>query len=261
MKRLARNLKCLLYLLPLFAITFIAQTSYAANTSYDGETLYKSYCAACHDNGTGGAQKIAGVAGRGDDITITKNAITNNKSRTGVTTNMSPYSFLTDTQLQGIVNYTYPSSADAVDAMPVPTVPASIPSYTHIETPVIANNSTIVAYPIGAGNINGGFLNWQVGLPAFSGPVDILVAFQLGSTILTLNSQNALTSTMSIWKTVSGSKLNESITETLGISGGNLSMASLPKGTYTLYLAVFPAGNFSANNLNAFYLWATQFTN
>lgn len=256
---LKKMLKGVVYLLPLLVIHITAGSSYSANTSYDGATLYNTYCAACHDTGAGGALPIKGVEGKGDAVSITKNAITTNKSRAGVTTNMSAYSFLTDTQLQAITNYTYPTTGSGI--MPVPTVQASIPTFSHIETPVISANIA-AAYPIGVGNLNGGVLNWQVGLPVFSAAVDVVVAIQLGNTILFIDSNNSIAQSLTVWKTTSGSKINESITENLGISNGNLSIATsgLPAGTYTLYVAVLPAGNLAANNLSAFYLWSSQFT-
>lgn len=226
----------------------------AAYTPYDGGTLYNQNCAACHNSGANGAQAISGVAGRGDDVSIAKNAISTNKSRAGVTTNMNVYSFLSDNQLQAIVNYTYPLS----ETMTVPNGQFSL-SFNAAETPVISASSADAA-PIGVGSLSGGFFNWQVGLPAFSGSVDIIVAIQSGSSTYFVASDNTLTQNLSIWKTVSGAKVNESITENLGVSGGNFPTSSLPAGTYTFYVAVLPAGNLGAGNVSAYYLWETQFT-
>lgn len=254
MKVIRGKIQFIIYLLAMLAMHLTPQSSSAANTSYDGTTLYNTYCAACHNTGTYGAQPIVGASGRGDDVSITKNAISTNKSRADVTTYMNAYSFLSDTQLQAITNYTYPLS----ETMPVPNGQFILPLNT-TETPVISDNNAVAA-PIGTGSLSGGFLNWQIGLPAFSGSVDILVAIQLGNYIYFVASDNTLTQTTSIWKTVSGDKVNESITENLGISGGNLPASSLPAGTYTLYVAVLPAGNLGAGNLSAYYLWMTQFT-
>lgn len=257
MKKFTSKLRMLLYILPLLALAlhFTALSSNAANTTYDnGKTLYDSYCAACHNNGTGGALPIVGVAGKGDDVSITKNAITTNKSRTGATTNMSAYSFVTDTQLQAITNYTYPTSV----TMPLPTVQAVFPAYTHIETPVISSDYA-KAYPIGAGDLNNNKLNWQVGLPAFAGQVDVYIAIEVPTVgLLLVNSNNQIVTNISPWRSLtSGSKTNESILENLGISGGNLSTSGLPSGTYTLYVAVLPKGDTS---FSAYYLWLSQFT-
>lgn len=256
MKKIERKLRLLLYILPLLALHFTALPSNAANTSYNGQTLYTSkFCNTCHDTGLYSALPIIGAAGRGDDVSLTKNATTTNKSRAGVTTNMLSYqSMWTDTELQAITNYTFPTAS----TMPVPTS-QNMYSNANKETPVL-NAVPASAYPIGTGNLSAGSLNWQVGLPAFSGPVDIIVAIQYGSLVYTIDSNNALTSAIGIWKTVSGSKVNESITENIGVPSGNLSIASLPAGTYTLHLIVLPAGNLAAGNTSAFYWWSTQFT-
>lgn len=259
MKGIRGKIQFIIYLLAMLAMHLTPQSSSAANTSYDGTTLYNIYCAACHNAGTYSVQPIVGVAGRGDDVSITKNAITTNKSRAGVTTNMSAYNSLTDAQLQAITNYTYPTTGSGI--MPAPTVQAAIPTFNQIETPVI-NANYAAAYPIGVGNPNGGVLNWQVGLPVFSAAVDIVVAVQLGNAIVYIDSNNGISQNLAVWKTTSGSKINESITENLGISNGNLPVATsgLPAGTYTLYVAVLPAGNLAANDISAYYLWMTQFT-
>lgn len=256
MKSFNTKLRLLLYILPLLALHFTALQSDAANTSYDGKALYTSkFCNTCHDTALYTAQPIIGIAGRGDDVNLVKNATTTNKSRTGVTTYMQSYQTMwTDADLQAITNYTFPNSS----SMPLPTG-QNIYSTANKETPVI-NAAPASAFPIGTGKLNNNILNWQIGLPAFSGPVDILVAIQLGSAIYTVDSNNALTPNIGIWKTVSGSKVNESITENLGLSGGNLSTATLPPGTYILHLVVLPAGNLAAGNTSALYWWSTQFT-
>jgi hypothetical protein len=215
-----------------------------------------SKCKACHEIAAI-AQPIVEVVGRGDDVSITKNAITTNKSRAGATTNMTTLSSLTDTQLQAIINYTYPSSR----TMAAPSSFASFPVYGYIETPVISADSAQVL-PIAAGNLNSNVLNWQIGLPAFSGSVDIAVAYQIDSGARQfLNSNNQLSKSAAIWKSVSaGAKTNESITENLGVNGGNLSTAALPSGTYTLWLFVLPSGNFNRGDISAVYAWQTKFT-
>lgn len=172
MKRLARNLKPVFYLLLLFAITFISQAAHAAtNNLYNGQSLYQTYCAACHDTGGGvGALPIVGVVGRGDDMNITKNAIINNKSRANIPTYMNTYSLLTNAQLQAIANYTYPLTI----TMPVPSgsnfFPHYFPEPAH-ETPV-RNIDTASAMPIGVGNSQ--TVSWQIDLPKFAAPVDII---------------------------------------------------------------------------------------
>jgi hypothetical protein len=92
--------------------------------------------------------------------------------------------------------------------------------------------------------------------------VEIAVAYQLGSgSRQFLGSNNKFSQKASIWKTVSaGVKTNESITENMGINGGNLSTAGLPSGKYTLWLFILPAGNFANGNITAFYAWQTTFT-
>lgn len=240
---------------PIYAQQNTSKCSNAsAYTPYDGQTLYNTYCASCHNAGSYGAQPIAGVPGKGDDVSIVKNAITTNKNRAGVATNMNVLSFLSNAQLQSIVNYTYPVS----EAMPLPEGQFAF-SVNAVETPVISANYQAAA-PIGIGNLSGGFLNWQAGLTAFSGPVDILVAVKLNNYLYFLDSNNALTQSMSVWKTVSGGKTSESITENIGIGSGNLPLSTLSAGTYTLYLAVLPAGNLSAGDTSKYYLWSTQFT-
>lgn len=251
--RLQKRLRYLVYLLPLLMIHLTAHASYSANTAYDGAALYNAYCAACHNTGTGGAQPISGVTGRGDDVNITKNAITTNKSRAGVTTNMSAYSFLTNTQLQTIANYTFPAS----ETMPLPTAQTSVPPSSLYETPVLSANP-LAASPIGVGNINGGFVNWQIGLPAFPGPVDLVAIVQINNTLYFLSPNNTFVSNLSVWKTVqSGVKTDVSITESLGISSGNLPLSALPTANYSFYIGVLPAGNLNAGNYSAYYLYQT----
>lgn len=261
MKKHEKKLRLLFYMLPLVAIHFTSLPSNAANSSYDGQALYTSMqCSFCHDYGLFDAKAITNVAGRGDSLTITKNATTTGKSRTGVTTYMDSYSTTyswTDVQLQAVTNYTYPTST----TMAVPTSKVVYAAYSHIETPVV-NATGTSAYPIGAGTISSGTLNWQVGLPAFAGAVDIAVAYTLnGGSFTFFGSNNKFTSSASVWKTISaGTKTNESITETLGISGGNFSISGLPSGNYTLWLFVLPAGNFANGDISKYYAWQSTFT-
>jgi hypothetical protein len=261
MKKHEKKSRLWLYILPLVAIHFTSLPSNAANTSYDGQALYTSMqCKFCHDTGLFDAKAIINVADRGDNVTITKNSITTGKSRTGVTTYMDAYSTTykwTDVQLQAVANYTYPTST----TMAVPTTKVAYSAYSHIETPVVSATGTS-AYPIGAGTISSGVLNWQVGLPAFAGSVDIAVAYKLNNGSFNfLGSNNKFTQAASIWKTVSaGTKTNESVIEALGVSKGNLSTSGLPAGTYTLWLFVLPAGNFANGDITKYYAWQTTFT-
>lgn len=247
--KLEKKLRYVVYLLPLLALHLTAQASYSANNSYDGEALYNNYCAACHNTGTGGAQPIVGQALRGDDVNITKNAITTNKSRAGVTTNMSAYSFLSNAQLQAITNYTYPASSK----MAVPSGAHVYTATAPAETPVFNANPS-AANPIGVGSSSN--FNLQAGLPMFSGPVDVYVGIDLGAAgFYLIDSLGQTTKNLVPWETSSTGDTNESF-------WGNIPMATIkayfPAGTIIpLYLAVTPAGDASFKNYN---LWATIYT-
>lgn len=236
MKRVSGKLKYLLYVLPLFALLFTAQISSAASPNYEGEALYKRYCAACHDTGASGALPIFGVAGKGDSLAKLKTAITTGKDSANITTlmNYQPYNTLTDAQLQNIVNYTAPVPTVAVPAGANPF--ALTPSETTVRGATLASS-----VPMAVGNST--TFKWQYNLPSFSGKVDIVYLLSASNGVGGLDMELGQNGDM-----------NKVIME----MPAALLKKIFPAGTtLTLMLAVVPTGDWSFKN---YYFWMTTYT-
>ena len=113
--------------------------------------------------------------------------------------------------------------------------------------------------PFAVGNISGGTLALKVGLPPFSGPVDIYLGLQamavnpfeiylfipqtpFGYTIVPLSSSG-----LKAWAKNQVDPIYQSFY-------GEIPVSNLPAGTYVLYTLVTPAGD-----LTSYYLWTTTF--
>lgn len=228
--------KHLIYALAIAGMFLTVSASYALTSSdYNGKTLYNSNCSSTSCHGAYPGNKQNSTASKIQD------AITNN------TGGMGSLSFLTSDQIQVIANAIY------VKTMSVPSA-QSVYSINPAGTAPVRNNASSVDKPIGTGNIAGGFLNWHIDLPNFSGPVDIIAAISADfiSDIYLLDSNNNLVSLASsglvYWKRSSTGNISESLF-------GDIPTSSLPHGTYTLYLVVTPAGSISN-----YYFWTTLFT-
>lgn len=133
-------------------------------------------------------------------------------------------------------------------------------SYAPTVSPVVDGTASH-AKPVGLGYIakGGDTLTLKISLPEFATPVDIYFGYYAPSTdrnnIYVLTSSNSfvrisvldpLNERLLSWKSNISSPVNESPL-------GNISISSLPPGTYTAYLLVAPAGS-----LDSYYLWSTS---
>ena len=143
--------------------------------------------------------------------------------------------------------------AYAQDALPAPATPQVFPSSQAI-LPVI-NPVPAQAKPIGIGTVaaGGNTLTLRIGLGQFSAPVDIYFAIAApaidpGNIYLLTPSglQTLALAGLVPWKADTPGGAYASLT-------GDISLSSLPPGTYTFYLAVTPAGS-----LGAYYIWQTS---
>jgi streptogramin lyase len=149
------------------------------------------------------------------------------------------------------------SSSEALSgAMQVPDGQTAFPPYVPAAAPVI-NSDPSQAKPIGVGSVAsaGDTLSLQVGLPQFSGPVDVYFGIFAPSidpnNVYLLKSDDTLqplSGGLLPWQSNISGNINDSLF-------GNIPISSLPPGTYTFYLVVAPAGS-----LNSFYLWSTSIT-
>lgn len=114
--------------------------------------------------------------------------------------------------------------------------------------------------PFAVGDLTTGNLSLQIGLPGFSGGVDVYVGFQSNDAlspgvIYVVDETGAIVELgdgMPAWRTnVNSTAINEALF-------GNIALAGLPAGLYNLYLFVVPTGE---TDLSNYYFWATYFLN
>ncbi len=124
-------------------------------------------------------------------------------------------------------------------------------NYSFVGDSVLSGNPS-TAKPFAVGNISEGFLNLKVGLYPFDKPVDIYLAISLdkmGNKLFFIDYSNKLKEFVTVWKKNHMERISN-------ISlFGDIELDQLPKGTYTLYLLVVPAG---ATDMNKSYLWMTK---
>jgi Protein of unknown function (DUF1566) len=140
--------------------------------------------------------------------------------------------------------------------MQVPADQMVLPPYAPVAGPFVSTDP-YQAEPIGVGSVasGGDILSLQVGLPRFSGPVDVYFGIFAPSiapnNVYLLKSDNtlqALSTGFAPWQNNIFGNINNALL-------GNIPISSLPPGPYTFYLVVAPAGS-----LNSFYLWSTSIT-
>jgi hypothetical protein len=103
---------------------------------------------------------------------------------------------------------------------------------------------------LSSSSASGKLLNIQIGLNAFAAPVDIYIAAYVSGTYYLLrpdNSFQTLETGLVKWKGNQANAIDESLF-------GDISTASLPSGTYNLYLFATPAGS-----IDNYYGWQTWF--
>jgi hypothetical protein len=114
--------------------------------------------------------------------------------------------------------------------------------------------------PFAVGDLTTGTLSLHIGLPGFSGGVDVYVGFQsndaLSPGVIYVVDETGsiveLSNGMPAWRTnVNSTAINEALF-------GNIPLADLPPGLYNLYLLVVPTGE---TDLSNYYFWATYFLN
>jgi len=142
-----------------------------------------------------------------------------------------------------------------VFALPVPDGQYSYP-YPPVESPVKQPDPEDCR-PFAIGDVSSGNVNLQVGLPPFSGGVDIYLALQSDAvdpnTLYMIDDCNVLQPASTVlppWKT------NVTFTDIDQSLYGDVPLSALPPGLYNLYIAVTPAGG---TDFSHYYLWATYF--
>jgi hypothetical protein len=145
-----------------------------------------------------------------------------------------------------------------VFALPVP-MGANAWSYAPTVAPVSLPDPAD-CQPFAVGDLTTGNISLQIGLPAFSGGVDVYVGFQsddaLSPGVIYVVDETggivALSDGMPTWRTnVSSATIDEALF-------GDIPLAALPAGLYHLYLLVVPTGE---TDLSNYYFWATYFLN
>ncbi len=131
-------------------------------------------------------------------------------------------------------------------------------SYSPTEEPVLSSTPG-ECKPFAVGDITGGTLALKVGLPPFSGPVDIYLGYQamavnpfeiyliVPQTPIGYTSAPLSSTGIKAWAQARVEPLFQSFY-------GEIPVSALPAGTYVLYTLVTPAGD-----LSSYYLWTTTF--
>lgn len=140
------------------------------------------------------------------------------------------------------------------DVMELPTGQHVFPPYAPVSSPTM-NAIALQAQPIGAGPIASGesTLSMRIGLSGFAEPVDVYFGVEAPSSasdnffILTqMNVLQPISAGVAVWKRNTSLATDE-------VLFGDIPVALLPPGTYSLYLLVTPAGR-----LDNYYLWQTN---
>ena len=142
-----------------------------------------------------------------------------------------------------------------VFALPLPSGPNSY-NYLPVEAPV-KNPDSSLCKPFAVGDVAGGTLSLEVGLPPFSGAVDVYLGIYAPAIspddiyiVKPDLSLQLLSSGLVPWINNSGwGDIDESLY-------GDIPTSTLPSGTYELYLMVTATGNM---DLADYYFWATYF--
>jgi hypothetical protein len=136
--------------------------------------------------------------------------------------------------------------------MPVPTGQESFP-YLPSVSPILSIDPS-QAKPIGVGSVatGGDTLSLRVGLPAFSGPVNIYLGIYTPPDIWIIKSDlsiHHISNGFIPWKVNTTGPIDDPLY-------GDIPVSSLPEGEYYpfLYIEVAPSGS-----TNAYYLWMTYF--
>ncbi len=134
-------------------------------------------------------------------------------------------------------------------------VPASQNSYNYnpITTPYLSNDVSKVK-PLAVGNINSGSVNLQIMLPDFQDFVDVYFAIGLpNGTVLIVDENNNVhdLNTVSVLP-----KWKSSLKNHIEWQTSEIPLSNIPKGHYTLYLAVT-----KVNDITKYYFWETYFDN
>ncbi len=144
------------------------------------------------------------------------------------------------------------------EALPIPSLVHYF-EYDPVVAPVY-NNDPSACKPFAAGNLAQGKLELQMGLPPFSGPVDVYLALYapainpqeiyllvpvapLGYTLAPLSSG------LVPWKTAVADPESQNFY-------GSIPLTIFPAGAYSLFTLVTPAG---ASQLTDYYLWVSTF--
>lgn len=168
------------------------------------------------------------------------------------------YNNQSDINAAALVTVTAPNTTANINGVlsKLMALPVTASSFSYQPTEYASKSDNAAsAKPIGVGKIasGGNTLGLNIALDAFPAPVDIYfgVVLPLDPNNVYLlkpdNSFQLLSAGLAAWKSNNTGPVNESLF-------GELPVSLLPKGTYTLYLLVTPAGS-----TNSFYLWQTNF--
>ena len=137
--------------------------------------------------------------------------------------------------------------------LPLPTAQEGPWEYGSVEHPE-ASPDLELSKPFAVGNLAEGFLDLQVGFPAFSGPVDVylgIYAPAISPDLYLVTPDNEFQPVtqgqVARWRNNTGDPVEESLF-------GETPTSELPAGTYTLYCLVTLPGT-----TDKFYLWSTSF--
>jgi len=200
---------------------------------------------------------ISGCYAEGSSIAIvtSTNASVANTSVTPTSTNVNPGTS------NAIIKDTNASPSQVCSAV---TSPLSLPAgqntfnYSPVVFPEI-NSTPALCKPFSAGNPSSGNINLRVGLPEFTGAVDVYLAIYAPHIIDQVfliwsdKSIHPVSEGIIPWRQALSSGIEESLY-------GDIPTNGLPSGRYTLGLLVSPAGDFSTDgDFDNYYLWITYF--